>query len=528
MHAQTLIITLILVSLVIFLTILAQAIYRKEQPLYLYSISFGCSVLGITMVLFQATLPSLLGIIIPSLLLALAFAFLTAGIRRFFRLPGVWTWRYSLYLGLYLIHILIFTYLEPNYQIRIVGYHALVLILALDCLLSIREKLNAVPSTIRRTVKAVYLAYAVYQLFRILLSLDDGNVGRSLLQNNAYSSTVFLGAILFQIAWCSIILLLDSNQLIQELKKRNLLLESIARTDKLTGLLNRNSFDLEVTEIVELADRHDLSLSFIVLDLDHFKRVNDEFGHPAGDKVLMDLARLIQESIRGTDKAFRWGGEEFLILLPNTDLAGATALAEKLRTLVEQYEFEKVGHMTVSLGVAERFQWESREQWFKRTDLCLYRAKAGGRNQVVSWQESDQLPLSLVKAVWRREWESGNTDIDSDHQILVDWINQLLDMAAAAREGGQSKEAASALLEQMLQHCRGHFDREEKILDQIQYPEYLEHQKLHQELLEEAQILQKKYLDDDIQPEEFYSFLLGKVVVGHIMTADAKFFPYLK
>lgn len=527
MDTKTLMITQILVSLVIFLTILNQAIYRKEQPLYLYSLSFGCVAVGVLMVLVQSSLPSLFGVVLPSLILTLAFAFLSVGIRSFFLLPVVIPRRYYLYLGLYLSWILFFTYLEPIYHLRILAYNATVLILALDSLISIRMKLKGLPASIRRTVQTVYLAYAGYQLLRIVYSLLNETTSDRLMGDSSYSGPVFLGAILFQIAWCSIVLLLDSDQLIQELKKRNLLLESIARTDKLTGLLNRNSFELEIAETMELADRHDLPLSFIVLDLDHFKRVNDEFGHPAGDKVLMDLAKLMKETLRGTDKAYRWGGEEFLILLPNTDQAGAIAVAEKFRAKVEGQKFEKIGSLTISLGVAERFPWESREQWFKRADLCLYRAKANGRNQVVSWQKSDQLPLSMVKVAWRSDWESGNEDIDNDHRIMVEWINQLLDLTAVEGNLSPKREDVKVLLERLLRHCQDHFLKEEQVLEQTQFPGYIEHQKLHLNLMAEALVLRERYLEDDIQPYEFYSFLLGKVIVGHVMTADAKFHPYL-
>ncbi len=121
-----------------------------------------------------------------------------------------------------------------------------------------------------------------------------------------------------------------------------------------------------------------------MIDADHFKEVNDRFGHQVGDSVLVEIAELIRQGIRKTDYAGRWGGEEFLIICPETTNQGAMELAEKLRKQIEQWAFEQVGHKTCSFGVATLDKEDSIEIMLSRADKALYKAKEMGRNRVVS------------------------------------------------------------------------------------------------------------------------------------------------
>lgn len=159
--------------------------------------------------------------------------------------------------------------------------------------------------------------------------------------------------------------------------------------DSLTGLLNRRAFiDISRREIA-LHTRHNQPLSFVMIDLDHFKQVNDTHGHDAGDEVLRSLGRIIQAGCRPSDLPFRWGGEEFAWLLPHTNLEGAFKASERLRKAIEATEFGNVGHLTASLGATEfRHKIDSVEDMYKRADKALYQAKANGRNcSVVTEQE---------------------------------------------------------------------------------------------------------------------------------------------
>ena len=155
-----------------------------------------------------------------------------------------------------------------------------------------------------------------------------------------------------------------------------------ARTDYLTGLANRRQFDWEGARLVELARRHGEPITLIMLDLDHFKVVNDTYGHGTGDEVLKHIAALMSRVCRKSDLAGRWGGEEFVILLPKSDAQDGAEMAERLRAEVEAHTFPEVGSVTVSMGVASTAAGDSLDDLLKRADSLLSRAKQGGRNRV--------------------------------------------------------------------------------------------------------------------------------------------------
>ncbi len=158
-----------------------------------------------------------------------------------------------------------------------------------------------------------------------------------------------------------------------------------ALTDPLTGVKNRASLENAMAREVELAHRHGTGLSVIVLDIDFFKMVNDHFGHAVGDLALCSVAQCVRETIRGTDMLFRYGGEEFVILLSCTKRNGALLLAERIRQAIEGLVFaEPQGlKLTASLGVTELCTKDTPLALFKRADTALYQAKNNGRNQVI-------------------------------------------------------------------------------------------------------------------------------------------------
>lgn len=162
-------------------------------------------------------------------------------------------------------------------------------------------------------------------------------------------------------------------------KKR---IEELSITDKLTGLYNRMKLDELLMLHVNMALRHETPFSAIMLDIDKFKSVNDTFGHQVGDTLLQEMAKVLQANVRIEDILGRWGGEEFLILLPSTTREGAVALAQKLREAIESTLFSIVGNKTASFGVATYHAKDDAKTIVGRADEALYRAKDGGRNRV--------------------------------------------------------------------------------------------------------------------------------------------------
>lgn len=161
-------------------------------------------------------------------------------------------------------------------------------------------------------------------------------------------------------------------------------LNELATQDMLTRLANRFQFDKVLEHSIYLAIRYGRPLSMMLIDIDHFKEVNDRYGHLAGDEVLKELARVLTDGIRKSDMVARWGGEELVVLLPDSNLSSAVKLAEALRQRIEENDFSPVEKLTCSIGVVQWHEGEDSDNLFHRVDEKLYAAKEGGRNRVVS------------------------------------------------------------------------------------------------------------------------------------------------
>jgi diguanylate cyclase (GGDEF)-like protein len=182
-------------------------------------------------------------------------------------------------------------------------------------------------------------------------------------------------------------------------------LQRLSRIDSLTSLHNRRAFDEEITTRFEQARRYERPLSVAVIDVDHFKSINDTHGHQAGDAVLRALGQLLQSASRSSDFVARYGGEEFAVILPETDLADAKRFAEKIRVAVERatiYTGSKVHDVTVSIGVASmpHSYVPTAGALVHAADLALYRAKAAGRNRAAHERRREPVrPAEILELV---------------------------------------------------------------------------------------------------------------------------------
>lgn len=171
----------------------------------------------------------------------------------------------------------------------------------------------------------------------------------------------------------------------REIKKREYMEEEfrvLATTDRLTSIFNRYKIDNALNEQIEIATRYSRPLSLIFFDLDHFKKVNDRYGHKSGDLTLVELSYIVRERLRKSDIFGRWGGEEFLIILPETKLKSAMDIAEKLRQMIENNKFKKIDTLTCSFGVVELQKEDDFDRIMMKADRALYQAKSNGRNRV--------------------------------------------------------------------------------------------------------------------------------------------------
>ncbi|VUD59031.1 putative diguanylate cyclase AdrA [Thalassocella blandensis] len=172
-----------------------------------------------------------------------------------------------------------------------------------------------------------------------------------------------------------------------QIQAANAKLHELSRTDGLTSLLNRKTWEMELDEEYRRFSRYHHSTSLIMFDIDHFKAINDNYGHPAGDEVIRETARILKENLREIDIAGRYGGEEFAVVLVNTNAEGAQTVAERIRTQVAAstvfYEDLSMNY-TISLGIAElSSSMSDKTQWIDCADKALYQAKHGGRNNSV-------------------------------------------------------------------------------------------------------------------------------------------------
>ncbi len=307
-------------------------------------------------------------------------------------------------------------------------------------------------------------------------------------------------------------------------------LQQLCSTDALTGAWNRSHFEQAVAAELERSVCHQQPVSLLLIDIDHFKRVNDTYGHQSGDRVLRELVSLAKETIRSTDTLFRWGGEEFVVFAASTGYRGASALAEKIRHEVESHRFHRVGSVTVSLGVAEHLAPESADTWFRRLDCALYRAKGAGRNRVWvdrsgssdSWATGSG--ASVVRLVWQEAYECGEPIIDAQHRELFALANAAFD-ASFNLNNAALRDELEAVTDKLLAHIAAHFDYEEKALDARHYDDLARHKAAHANLLRLADQLRTAVAAGRTTTGELVDFLAGKVVAQHLFTADVKFFP---
>lgn len=312
------------------------------------------------------------------------------------------------------------------------------------------------------------------------------------------------------------------HELSKELKLKNEALEKVAITDQLTGAYNRFYFEKRAQEEIERARRYGSPVSLVIYDLDFFKKINDQWGHGFGDEVLKRMAGEVMRSIRATDLFARWGGEEFVVLMPGTDQRHAVMAAEKLRKGFARVLHPTIGRVTASFGVAEHRYGEQLESWFSRADRAMYRAKSQGRNLVSEWQDQEFL-TEAAELAWNPEWACGNALIDEGHVQLLALANRV--MAMIQRDEDQTQ--VPVVFDQLLTHVEKHFDEEEEVLRAIGYPSATFHERYHKHLLQKGTQMRQRLAEGQFVKADMIMFLVDEIIVGHLITEDAKFFPWL-
>jgi diguanylate cyclase (GGDEF)-like protein len=249
----------------------------------------------------------------------------------------------------------------------------------IDLTLPIRCHMTTPVYTIshRETIKSA-IDYLKERKFKRAIVVDDeGNLNGVVTQLELISITYGRWAELMKLHAHEL------GELVQVLESKNIKLQHESMTDALTGTGNRRMINQAIEAEIGRYYRHERqAFSILLLDIDFFKKINDNFGHPVGDEVLQLLCLKLKALLRVSDTLARWGGEEFVILLPTADIDSAAILAERMRAEVEKTSFNNQ-LVTISISAAEYQRGESQEMLLKRLDLALYEAKNTGRNKVV-------------------------------------------------------------------------------------------------------------------------------------------------
>ncbi len=238
---------------------------------------------------------------------------------------------------------------------------------------------------LERSKRGLVLAACVVLFLGYQLALGVG-MNAALSSGNLQAGLVRLLSLAQYLGLAGCILYVQGYMLENErlLQQRNQKLQSLAMRDGLTRLFNRRFMEELIRDAINRAKRSGLPLSLVMIDVDHFKQINDALGHAAGDGVLRRLADLLEQHKRSTDYLARWGGDELVLLLTDTGLTGAGLVAEKLRGLVEASEQAGSGRISLSMGVSEYHAGEDATRFIARADQAMYRAKRSGRNRVES------------------------------------------------------------------------------------------------------------------------------------------------
>ncbi len=340
---------------------------------------------GFVFIVFRGLVPDIMPVIAGNMMSIIGLLVALHGIRIFFGRTGRVYFTFSV-IALHLSTSIYYIGVENSIVMRIAFGSAITgAITAMSA-----YEFFSVPRDAKRFVHRfagwLFAGFAVIMFARSALTLAVSPID-DLFVPSWIQSLSFVFFNLFAVMWTFTYMVLNSQRLQEDLENAHTELERLATTDYLTGLRNNRAFfERAATEVVR-SQRHSVPLSLVVFDVDHFKAVNDTFGHPGGDRMLRELAAVCGSMTRQNDMIARLGGEEFGLLLTHSDLASARLAAENFRLAIEELIVEHDAEnifVTASFGVAELRREDTLEGFLARADSCLYQAKNAGRNCVVT------------------------------------------------------------------------------------------------------------------------------------------------
>lgn len=512
---QTVFVMVILISASLSLTIGWMA-RDNADGLRAFAGALGCHAVGYLLLALRGGIPDWISIVVANGLIGVAEALFLLAVRTF----RGWRCHPALLAIPPLLVALGLSLSMDRIQDRIVIANGTFIV---QNLLILRDLLRRpFPSPVRgRNLVACGVVVSIAMLAgRVWVALFHPDAVSAPFQSSAAQQVSYL--LVFMV-----IVLIANGFLMMTKERSDAELRHAALRDRLTGCWNRTHLEEIVGREIARLQRHGHPVAAILVDIDHFKAINDRHGHDRGDAVLVAFARVARDSLRATDVLGRWGGEEFLVLLPTTGLTEAIATAERLRAAVAGHDFGIGAPVNVSLGVAACLSTDTWSDWFRRADRALYRAKTEGRNRtcadgvVLAECAAAETGGWVYQLIWRDAYLSGNAEIDRQHRALFASANRLLALGCGPRHDAAALEAVEAFLDE----TRAHFADEDRLLAAAHYADAERHAQTHAQLIHRAEHLLNLYRARRIDLPAIFHFVVHELFAQHILVDDHAFAP---
>jgi len=514
-HLPTMLLMIITASGTLALSVGWVARSKDKEGLYTWTAALSLQTLGFVLLSLRYQIPDFFSILVANTALSASRSLFIAAIAQFQqrRIPSVLFW------GPPLVLAFTFSWLMHDFAARVVVSGVINIFQVLMALIILMSREYAITGRGKHLMVCGLGIMVATLTVRTLSMVMLPDTTLSMMEQNPVQALAFL------VAFGSLILV--SNGFVLMSKERaDEHIRLIAMKDRLTGTWNR--IRLEEAALMEMArlDRYGHPVSLIMADIDHFKEINDHFGHATGDQILKEFCAVTQSCIRTTDLLGRWGGEEFLVLLPNSGFSSTARIAERIRSTLEQYELAEGLRITASFGFAVCQSTDTWDSWLDRADKALYRAKSAGRNRVETESlqpdanTADHPDTHLVPLVWRKAYASDNGHIDTQHRALFENVNTPLNSI----KDNRPKQELAQLIGALVAEIRQHFEEEEQLFRAAEYPDSERHCELHHHLVTRGIQLTERFEKGQVGAGELFHYLAYEVVAQHMLIEDRKFF----
>lgn len=517
-HVPTMIILIIVTSLSFALSIGCVARSVVPDGLRPLTAAFALHAAAYVLLGLRGMIPDMLSIVLANMMIAGVYSLLLAALARFqqVRLAHIWLWCPALAAGA------LFGFFIDDFNARVACGSLVVGTVCIRLLSMLFAGFRRTPGRGQYLLVISFILNLLVLSLRLIVSLGSMEMLKQITDSSFSQFALYISAFVSMT-------LLGTGFVLMAKESAEAQAQQLAMQDRLTGCWTRFHVEaLTRREMLRLR-RYATPLSLILIDLDFFKQVNDSHGHLVGDAVLQAFAARVKTCIRDTDVLGRWGGEEFIVVLPSSGFATTAQIAERIRAEVMLSPLHAGISVTASLGFSSCQSTDTWEDWLGRADMALYRAKSAGRNRVESEMPlgypGDAVPVmgSLVQLVWQDEYLSGVEEIDTQHRELFVQANRLL----AQMEGKSGEVSMGHEIRLFIASMRKHMESEEALLARNGCPELNAHALLHEHLVERALQLLENYECKQLDIGDLLHFVVYELTAQHLVLEDGKLSAWL-